>query len=145
VTVQAGPYGSFRERDVSADIGMELWAATREDLFAAAAWVLFHFMTDIRKVQPAIKVSLKLDRIENGDLMVNWLNELIYLHETRNMLFMEFEVSFTDQHLLAVIAGEKMDVLKHTQYALIKAATYHDLLVRDMFDDGWYARTVLDI
>ncbi|MBN1354916.1 archease [bacterium] len=142
--MKAGPYGSFVELESVADIGMEIQSNDLNTLFATAGWVLFHYMTDIRLARSEIRASFEIGSSDLEELMVDWLNELIYVHETRNLLLVEFCVSVSFDSLSGSAGGEPFDPDRHVRKNLIKAATYHQLSVRK-HRNGWFARVILDV
>jgi len=72
---------------------------------------------------------------------VDWLNELIYLHEVEGETYAEFRITaFTPTALTAqVIGGATTRKLK-----TIKAATYHDLRITETAG-GAEAHIVFDV
>jgi SHS2 domain-containing protein len=77
--------------------------------------------------------------------MVDWLNELLYLHDVENLLFKEFEVeSVGENGLKAVAKGEPFQEEAHVIKTEVKAATYHRIEVRK--ERGrWRAQIILDL
>jgi SHS2 domain-containing protein len=129
----------------TADTGIVVEARNLEELFAVAGCAMFDLMVDVATVQPAeeAKVSLEADSIE--ELLVAWLNELLFRAEVSGVFFSRFEVSSVkDKKLRAVVKGEPYDSKKHAVGQSIKAATYHELQVTRK-DGGWLARVIFDI
>ena len=63
-------------------------------------------------------------------LLVAWLNELIYLFDTENIIFKRFDITqLNSTRLKARSYGEKVDSAKHKLKTGVKAATYHMLKV----------------
>ncbi len=74
-------------------------------------------------------------------LLVDWLNELIWLAETERWVATEFEVhTATDTTLQVRMRGVPVDETP----ARIKAATFHDLKVAPVAD-GLEAEVLLDV
>jgi SHS2 domain-containing protein len=66
------------------------------------------------------------------DLLMSWLNELIYLHETDGLVLREFEVGKFDAvsaELEATVRGEAYDPERHQLELGIKACTFNGLAV----------------
>ena len=58
--------------------------------------------------------------------IINWLNELNYLTETKLFVFCDFHViSLNEKELSASIKGEKYNKLRHGPFKEIKSITYH--------------------
>ena len=66
------------------------------------------------------------------DLLLQWLNELIFRCETRHRLYGEFSVAIDDTgcRLDAAISGEPIDRTRHLLDHEVKAATRHGLFVK---------------
>jgi SHS2 domain-containing protein len=78
-------------------------------------------------------------------LLIEWLNELIYLFDVKHILFNHFDITnLTHNELQAICYGEDFNTMKHTIKVEVKAATYHMLKI-DKGDDGFRAKVILDI
>ena len=84
--------------------------------------------------------------VDNLDeLMVNWLDELLYMHDTEGLIFKRFLVrSFEKNSLKATASGEVLDPARHQIKAGIKAVTYHQLYVEKR-GGLWEAQVIFDI
>ena len=82
---------------------------------------------------------------DREDLLLAWLNELVYINDTHHFLARRCCVSLEKgRRLTAQIRGETFMEGRHLINAEIKAATYHRLRVwRE--DDTWRARVILDV
>lgn len=135
----------FRILEHPADVGFEAWGAKREDVFTNAACALFHLIVEPDSVVPRAEVSVRVEGREPADLLVNWLSELLYLHDAEGWLFRDFKVSaLGDKSLAAVARGEKIDRERHQLKLLVKAITYHQLALEET-SEGWRARVYVDI
>jgi SHS2 domain-containing protein len=88
---------------------------------------------------PAVRVVLRA--IDLDALFADWLNEVIYLSESRKEVFPDVHVEqVTDQDLIATLRGVEPSIIRTP----VKAATMHDLHVGQ---DGshWVASIVLDV
>jgi SHS2 domain-containing protein len=131
--------------DHTADLGISIRARCLPELFACAANALFDLTCDLESVIPRRSIHLQLENPELEGLMVAWLNELIFLHETQRLLFKSFDLIISGNYLLsAKVEGEDLDPNKHTIYRSFKAATYHQLEV--LQEEGWWtARIIFDV
>ena len=75
-------------------------------------------------------MTLAADSTE--DLMLTWLNELIFRSRDPPSLYRRFtvEVDESGRSLQATIAGEPIDRARHILDHEVKAATHHGLFVR---------------
>jgi SHS2 domain-containing protein len=87
---------------------------------------------------------VELTAPDEEDLLVAWLNELIYLFDTENILFKRFEVTVLDNRLKARVYGEKVDSSRHRLKTGVKGATYHMLGV-SKGDSGCRVQVIFDI
>lgn len=102
-------------------------------------------MADIDRVAPRQSIEIKLEAEDRESLLVEWLNEILFLIETENLLFSRFEVTLSsDTKLSATIAGEPIDMEKHDPRTQVKAVTLHDLLVKKT-ESFWVAQVIFDV
>jgi SHS2 domain-containing protein len=133
--------------DHTADLGLRIIAGDLPDLFQTAAMGLFDVIVANReeiRVLETEHVSLSSDSTE--DLLVEWLNELIFQSETRHRLYCQFQVDLDESgcRLAATIGGEPIDRERHVMDHEVKAATRHGLSLRRE-PEGWVAEVILDI
>jgi SHS2 domain-containing protein len=128
-----------------ADIGFEAFGVTCKEAFVNAARALFHLMVDLDSIEPRAEVAVRLEGADFPSLLVNWLSELLYLHDAEGWLFSEFEVQRLDEHsLVAQVRGERYDRAQHRAKLQVKAITYHQLKL-EKTAEGWYAVVYVDI
>ncbi|MDR4507082.1 MAG: archease [Candidatus Brocadiaceae bacterium] len=131
--------------DHTADIGIDVFGATLPELFSNAGFALFDIITDISKVKLTLTRKLKITGIDKEQLLVNWLSELLYLHEVENLLFGKFTVlSIQEDQLHASVRGETLTENKQAIKTEIKAVTYHSLSIRKEAH-LWKARVIFDV
>jgi SHS2 domain-containing protein len=134
--------------DHTADVAADLAGRTVEELYGFAAQALTDTITDRAAVRPIVTQSVTLEAGSLEDLLVDWLNELLYRFEVRNLLVAAATVSLREEggrwRLEAHIAGEPFDPAQHPSRVLVKSATYHGLHVRHDHET-WKARIVFDI
>jgi SHS2 domain-containing protein len=77
--------------------------------------------------------------------MVDWLCELLFLHDVENLLFKGFKVdSVGEEGLKAIVKGEPFQEGVHVIKTEVKAVTYHQIEVR-RGNRGWRAQVILDL
>ena len=69
----------YRILDHTADLGVEVRAATREELYAGAVAALFDWITDLSSVRPETGREMAVEGKDPADLLVNFLREALYL------------------------------------------------------------------
>ncbi len=136
----------FLEDVAIADSAFEAEAENLEDLFRTCAIATFEVMADISTIEPKSKEDVELVGDNLEELLFDWLAELIYLKDSKAMLFGKFEVKIEEEdgyRLTASIWGEPTDQKKHKVRVDVKAVTYHLLEVRQV-EGKWTAKVVLD-
>jgi SHS2 domain-containing protein len=135
----------FRILEHTADIGLEAFGATREEVFANSARALFHILVDAAVVEPRQPIVIHVQGANASELLVNWLSELLYFQDADGWLFRDFEViSLSDTAMRAVAHGEQFDPARHQIKLAVKAITYHQLLLEET-PGGWRAQVYVDI
>lgn len=129
----------YRLLEHTADAMVEAYGDTLGDRFANAAYALFDQMTDVAKVSPTGEFRLELEATNREQLLVDFLQELLFIHDVEGIVFGEFEVDTDGKKLVAKARGELFDEGKHAKRAVVKGVTYHRL----EFDDAKKAVTVL--
>jgi SHS2 domain-containing protein len=138
----------YRFIDHTADVAAELDGSSPGELFGSAAQALTDTITAIETVRPTVTQSVTLEAPTLDDLLVDWLNELLYRFEVHGLICARADVRISGRdgrcHLRATVSGEPFDASRHPARVLVKSATYHGLEVRQ---DGstWQARIVFDI
>ncbi len=114
----------------TADVGIIAYGASMKEAFANAAKGLFSLITELDDVEEVMHRDIELTAPDQESLLVEWLNELIYLFDAENLLFKRFDITQLSQtHLKARSYGHEVDSSKHRIKTGVKAATYHMLKV----------------
>ncbi len=94
---------------------------------------MFRILTDPETIRSQDALSIGLEEENAEQLLVAWLTELLFFHETEQWLFSRFDITAIDEKRIeARVWGEKFDPLRHPIDREVKAVTYHRLgLVRD--------------
>jgi len=114
---------------------------------------MFSIMCDLKTIKPVVKktVTVSVKNADYEDLVISWLDRLVYLYEVNNMLFSDFRIAEIKEKdgsmmLKAEIYGEHMDLQRHKLRAGVKAATYHKLEVsKDKESGNWKGRVIFDV
>ena len=114
----------------TADVGIVAYGADMKGAFANAARGLFSLITELDDVEEVVPWDIELTAPDQESLLVAWLNELVYVFDTDNLLFKRFDITQLSQtHLKARSYGQKVDSSKHKLKMGVKAATYHMLKI----------------
>jgi SHS2 domain-containing protein len=135
----------FEVLDHTADIGLIVHGEDLKSLFENAGEGFFSLITDLSKVRRRTGRRIKIGGESLERLMVDWLSELLYLHEVENLLFKGFQVeSVGEDGLKAMVKGEPFQERVHVIKTEVKAVTYHQIEVRK--EDGrWRAQIIFDL
>ena len=132
---------SFEEIEHTADWAYRVKGENLAQLFIQAALGLYSLVGMQLVPGERIMRSLQLKAIDRESLLVAWLNELLYLHESESLGFEQIEIQHLDETTIkAKVAGAP------TQQWLkdIKAVTYHNLAIRET-ESGLEVTLVLDV
>src|SRR5262245_17364275 len=100
--------------DHTADLGIEVRAASLPELFEDAALAMFDLLTDLSRVEPKVARRIDLSGVDREDLLVGWLAELLSLSGAERLLFSRFRMeSLAVNSLSATAEGEPIDTDKH--------------------------------
>ncbi|MHB1131453.1 MAG: archease [Chloroflexota bacterium] len=136
------PYEYFEH---TADLGLRAWGADLAALFASAALGLVAIVVDPRTVKARESRVVELPGAELSELLVAWLNEILFLLDSEGFVAGTFEVSAVGpEGLRAEVRGEPLDQARHAPHGGIKAATYH-LASVECGEDGCQAQVILDV
>ncbi len=128
-----------------ADLGVRGVGATPEEAFSQAALALTAVMTDPKNVEPRDPLEVECEAPDLEQLLVDWLNRVIFEVATRKMLFSRYDVCLLPGKLRARIWGAPIQPELHRPTVEVKAATYHHLSVRQYKTGAWVAECVVDV
>jgi SHS2 domain-containing protein len=135
----------FEVIDHTADIGIVAYGADIKQVFANAALGLFNLMADLDDFKEDLQRELELSAEDVEVLLVEWLNELIYIFDVEHIIFKRFEIErLTSTQIKARCFGEKIKPGQHKLKREIKAATYHMLRISKE-DGGYKVQVIFDI
>jgi SHS2 domain-containing protein len=139
--------GTVTTFDHTADVGLAIWGSDLDDLFRTAAEGLFDYIVANRsEVLAGENRLVRLKAETSAELLLAWLQELLFLCETEHRLFAAFDVCVAADglSLIAYIQGEPIDPARHQLEHEVKAITQHGLWLRPQAN-GWAAEVILDI
>ena len=129
----------------TADIAIRVYGKDLKELFINAAFGMFDIIADLEGLKSSVSIEVNLKAPSKEELLVSWLDELLYNFYTKSIIFFEFDASLLSEEQLMVKAygrhiGENRNRLKTE----IKAATYHDLNIRQS-GEGYSVDIVFDV
>ncbi len=136
--------GDYEIVDHTADIAIVARGTNVGEAFASAGRALLNLVTDPDGVAEVEQRRIELSADDLEDLLVAWLNELIYLFDAENLLLGGFDVRLAgDSRLVATVRGERVDKTRHQIKLGVKAATHHMLEIDH--GDGVRLQVLFDI
>lgn len=121
----------YRLLEHTADAMVEAYGKSLGERFGNTAYAMFDQITDLTKVEPRGELRVVLSAESRERLLVDFLQELLFLHDTEGFLFNEFDVRTDGLKLEATVRGERYDSSRHTKRSLVKGVTYHRLDIDD--------------
>ena len=131
----------LNELEHTADRAFRVRGKTLKELFANAADGLFRLQRQRGRTNVELTREVEVEGYDRETLLVNWLNEILYLQEAHNETLSRVEViEISDQHLKAKLQGQK----GRRAHRLIKAVTFHGLRVHET-KTGFEAEIIVDV
>jgi len=133
----------FRFLEHTADVRVECWGETSESLLQSSAQALYAIAMYASQTRADVQQTLELSAETREELLVYWLQELIFLMEVRYFVATVFHFDeSTATHVRATALGYVYDPRERATE--IKAATYHGMTIREE-DRGLVAEITFDL
>jgi SHS2 domain-containing protein len=127
----------------TADVGLRALSPSVTTLFEQTTRGLCD-IAGIWHEGPGSSVAIDVEARDREGLMVDWLNEVLYLHDSRNVAVCSVEVDeVSDQRARGHIAVRPLREGAETAIQ-VKAVTYHQIDVHET-PSGWSATVFFDI
>jgi protein archease len=131
--------------DHTADFGIHVFGSDSKELFANAAWAMFDIITEIDQLKGLDSCNIEVSGYDWPDLMVNWLREVLYLWNGRELLVKSFHIiSLSENNLSVRVNFDPFNSDRHIIKTEIKAVTYHQIQVNSN-PSGWEAKIIFDV
>lgn len=139
---EARRYRRHRWVDHTAEVQLQVEAESPAGLAAEAGRALGLLLLRGRPPEPVGKPRiLEVSSVDREALLVDWLNEILFLAEVELWVAVEIEVlEVSSVSLNARARGVPVD----EPPALVKAATFHGLAVEER-DGVWQAEVIFDV
>jgi SHS2 domain-containing protein len=142
------PY-RYRDDIATADVALEAWGVTVEEVFIAAADATMNVMVEnLDAIGRTSEFVIELAHEQLDLLLFNLLNELVFFKDARGLLLRVEKLSITktisEFTLKGSVYGEALDPGRHHLGVDVKAVTLHRFSLRKT-DAGWEAFVILDI
>ena len=133
--------------DHPADIRIEVYGKTLEELFLNAAEGLSNLLTGSINVSGSqIEKTLALESDSSDDLLVDWLREILFLFSSERFILRKASLKISEgisleSKLFGSILNQSLELEDGLE---IKGVTYHGLLLEED-SDGFVAQVIFDI
>ena len=135
--------GGFELLEHTADVGIRAWAGSLEEAFERATEGLAEVL-GTGAWGPGDPVPVEVTADDLGGLLVDWLNEVLWLREVRQAALAGVEVERVGDGVargtVALASGGAAP-----DGTFVKAVTYHRLRVEPDPGGGWLAEVYLDV
>lgn len=138
----------FEIIDHTADIGIVAYGKTKREVFINAAKGMFEIIAgENRDLKENFYDKIKLEAKSLEDLLIAWLNELLYISEVKLVILNKFKIKeLSDGQIKAEVGGTKINHLSIRIKREVKAVTYHRLEIKKDEESGlWRAQIIFDI
>jgi SHS2 domain-containing protein len=129
----------------TADVAVVVRGQTMPELLRCAGSALYSLVMDDPTIATVEHRLVAIESVDADALLIDWINELIYLFYAEGMAFSEFRFDeLNDTGLRAECRGERVDLSLRATNREVKAATYHMAHISRV-GKGLVARIVLDV
>jgi len=129
----------------TADIGVRVYGKDLKGLFENAAFAMFDIIADLEGLTGSVTQDITLKAPGLEELLVAWLDELLYNFYTKSLIFYKFDIKeLTDTGMEARVVGRPVGANRNRLKTEIKAATYSDLKI-EKTPDGYKVEIVFDV
>ena len=130
--------------DVTADIGIKVWAANINEIFENAAMVVTSLMIDSSEIGNTVVKELYIEGNDAPSLLVNWITELLIVRDSEGILFSSFKVKVSKNKKSLQAKCQGGYFIGNNLEMDIKAITY-SLFKLEKLNTKYYLQFVLDI
>jgi SHS2 domain-containing protein len=130
----------FEEVEHVADAALRVYGGDWSELLTNAALGMFTLIASWNDAPPRVEQNVTLHSLDAESLLVDWLSELLYLHEMLDVVFFDFDILCASPNSLEAVARGTDQWLPRTA---VKAVTFNDLHVATT-TDGYTATIVFD-
>ena len=132
---------SFEEIEHTADRAFRVTGRDLADLLENAACAMQALDGFTATAESSMTREIVVEGVDRESLLVNWLNEILFLEQTHDLVCETFHILEVEGHRLRATVQTRACGERHTH---IKAATFHNLRIREI-SQGLEAEVVLDV
>jgi SHS2 domain-containing protein len=135
----------YRLLEHTADMGIEARAGSCTKVMEEMAKGLTMMLFGDSPASESVVKKVLLNAEEPVELLVAWLNEIVYWSEQDNLVPGSLRVdALTTEGLRGTFSGEPFNPQRHHVERQVKAVTYHQACLEET-SDGWHAKVYVDL
>lgn len=132
----------FEILEHKADLKIRAFGKDKKQLFSNMLLAMTESQKPEIKSRGKIKRQIKIKSLDLPALLVDFLNEVLYLSQTNKEVYSNIIFKkFTDKKIKGELTGQEVERFGED----IKAATYHNLGIDQKKDKIWQATILFDI
>ena len=129
----------------TADIGIRVFGKDLKELFENAAFGMFDIIADLEGIKTSVEEVVEADGETPEELLVAWLDELLYRFCTKDIIYSKFEIKeLSDNRINAKVFGRPAASNRNRLKLEIKAITYGGLEIKKT-GAGYQVEIIFDV
>jgi len=137
----------YENLEHTADLKIRAYGQTLEEVFSNMALGMFENIIEPEAIlndQP-VEIEIKVKNNELLELLVDFLNQLIYLSDINNVIYNQYDLVIfeKDKYWIAEGVARGYEIKGFSKE--IKAATYNELKLEEDQAGNWVAEVVFDV
>lgn len=130
----------YEEIDHTADIALRVWGEDFYALLSQSAKGMYDLMGINPEAESHIENTFQIESGVKDTVLVDFLNEVLFLAEDRGQVYQSFSFNQIDAMLEVNVSGQKVESIRRN----IKAVTFHDLDIVET-DQGLETTITFDV
>ncbi len=123
------PYKIIEDKNI-ADVYLKIWAKTKEELFNEIIFAFSDQITQSDQIKNKIKQKINLKENNFSNLVFRFIEKLIYLKDTKSLIFKESRIFLNNNQIKGYLFGQKINQDLPIKLD-IKAVTYHKFQIKN--------------
>ena len=134
----------YLEKIAIADIAFEAYGKTLNEVFENSAHAFFDMTCNPKTIKSKIRKVITLQNKDEKKLLYSFLSELVFLKDSKQLIFNKVKIVIKNNKLKATLYGDKIDYEKQELRNDIKAITFH-MFNLEKNKNNYKSRVVVDI
>ena len=130
----------YEEIELTADLALRVWGEDFFSLLDHSANGMYHLLGVTSTQERPVEWSFRIEKHSKECILLDFLNELLYLCEDKSYAFDDFLYVENKDYLDIIAMGYKFDRIQRS----IKAVTFHNIDIRET-DLGFETTITFDV